>query len=60
MSAQKKITMECELRMIPACHPESSFEIVYVPERGGDCIRIKCGVCYRVFFTVKLPKEGAL
>lgn len=59
--AQKKVSMGAEMRMIPHCHPECHPErpmlMVYVPSRGGDEIKIKCPECYRVFFTVKLPKE---
>lgn len=55
--AQKKLSMIEKLRMVPECHPGSSFHIVYFPERGGDRIIVKCDSCYRIFFDIKLPKE---
>lgn len=53
VSALKKVAM----RMRPECHPASFFDMVYIPERGGDVIHVKCLECYRVFLKVKLPKE---
>jgi hypothetical protein len=55
--AQKKVGMDATLKMVPACHPEAHFVVLYIPERGGDRIHIKCPECYRIFFSVKLPKE---
>lgn len=55
--AQKRVFLESELRMVPECHPDQPFKVLYRPERGGDRIVIKCSQCYHVFFHVKLPKE---
>lgn len=57
MSAQKKVTMETTLRMIPECHPNEPFQVPYIPERGGDRIHVKCSQCYRIAFNIKLPSE---
>lgn len=57
MSAQKKVVMENTLRMVPECHPDQPFSVIYVPERGGDRIHVKCSQCYRIFFNIKLPRE---
>lgn len=57
MSAQKKVRLDSEMLMLPRCHPANKMEVLYTPERGGDAIVIKCEVCYRIFFKVKLPKE---
>jgi len=57
MSAQKKVAMDANLRMIPDCHPDLPFVILYIPERGGDRIHVKCSQCYRIFFNIKLPME---
>jgi hypothetical protein len=59
MSAQKKVKLDAEMKMVPACHPESQVMVLYRPARGGDDILIKCSQCYRIFFQVKLPREDA-
>jgi len=58
MGAQKKVTLHYAMRMVPECHPDAPFNVIYRPERGGDSICIKCSQCYREHFVVKLPKEG--
>lgn len=55
MSALKKVSIENTLHMIPECHPDKPFNVLYVPDRGGDHIIVKCSDCYRVFFNLKLP-----
>lgn len=55
--AMKSVMMDSTLRMVPHCHPDKPFDVLYEPARGGDRIRIKCSECYREFFIVRLPKE---
>ena len=58
MSAQKKVVFRnSDLLMLPQCHPSNKMEIRYRPARGGDEIVVKCEVCYREYFVIKLPKE---
>lgn len=58
MSALKLARIENEMEMIPPCHPERPLRVLYVPDRGGDRIIVKCRECYRIFVNVRLPKES--
>lgn len=57
MSAQKKVSLVGDMKMVPSCHPDRPWEVLYKPSRGGDNIVVKCSSCYREHFYVKLPKE---